>query len=78
MTLIVLDLQSGGPYWPVAAGRFDGRVSNAAETLILPSPLFNVSQLTANFAAKNFSQIEMIALSGGHPSIHSLTWGLSS
>ncbi|XP_031263649.1 peroxidase 66-like [Pistacia vera] len=36
---------SGGPYWNVLKGRKDGRVSKAAETINLPAPTFNVSQL---------------------------------
>jgi peroxidase len=57
---------SGGPYWDVPAGRFDGRVSNATDASILPSPSFNVTQLTANFASKGFNQTEMVTLSGAH------------
>ncbi|KAH9572985.1 hypothetical protein CY35_02G181500 [Sphagnum magellanicum] len=57
---------SGGPYWDVPAGRFDGRVSNATDALILPAPFFDVSQLTENFASKGFNQTEMVTLSGAH------------
>jgi peroxidase len=57
---------SGGPYWDVPAGRFDGRVSNATDASILPSPSFNVTQLTSNFASKGFNQTEMVTLSGAH------------
>jgi peroxidase len=57
---------SGGPYWDVPAGRFDGRVSNATDASILPSPSFNVPQLTENFASKGFNQREMVTLSGAH------------
>lgn len=59
------NLQSGGPYWDVPAGRFDGRVSNATDASILPSPSFKVTQLTDNFASKGFNQTEMVTLSGG-------------
>jgi peroxidase len=57
---------SGGPRWDVPAGRFDGRVSNATDASILPSPSFNVTQLTGNFASKGFNQTEMVTLSGAH------------
>jgi len=57
---------SGGPYWDVPAGRFDGRVSNATDANILPAPFFNVTQLTENFASKGFNQTEMVTLSGAH------------
>ncbi|CAK9872159.1 unnamed protein product [Sphagnum jensenii] len=57
---------SGGPYWDVPAGRFDGRVSNAADANILPAPFFDVTQLSENFASKGFTQTEMVTLSGAH------------
>eukprot|EP00250_Pteridium_aquilinum_P022340 c25354_g1_i3 orf=372-1346(-) len=57
---------SGGPSWTVLKGRKDGRVSNASETRGLPSPAFNVSQLTQSFALRNLSKLDMVTLSGGH------------
>lgn len=58
---------SGGTSYSVPAGRRDGNVSLASEVIgNLPGPLFNLNQLTQNFANKGFSQSEMITLSGAH------------
>ncbi|KAJ8760780.1 hypothetical protein K2173_021818 [Erythroxylum novogranatense] len=58
---------TGGIGYDVPAGRRDGRVSLASETLTnLPPPSLNVNQLTQFFANKGFSQEEMVTLSGGH------------
>ncbi|KAF8413417.1 hypothetical protein HHK36_001399 [Tetracentron sinense] len=58
---------TGGLGYDVPAGRKDGRVSLASETLTnLPPPTLNVDQLTQNFANKGFTQEEMVTLSGGH------------
>ncbi|CAL9008604.1 unnamed protein product [Prunus brigantina] len=57
---------SGGPYWNVLKGRKDGRVSRANETINLPAPTFNVSQLIQSFAKRGLGVKELVALSGGH------------
>ncbi|KAL1550784.1 Peroxidase 66 [Salvia divinorum] len=57
---------SGGPTWRVAAGRKDGKISRANETLNLPSPSSNTSQLIQGFAQRGLSAKDLVALSGGH------------
>ncbi|XP_057774441.1 peroxidase 66 [Salvia miltiorrhiza] len=57
---------SGGPSWSVAAGRKDGKISRANETLNLPSPSSNTSQLIQSFAQRGLSTKDLVALSGGH------------
>ncbi|KAM7272867.1 hypothetical protein ACFE04_027531 [Oxalis oulophora] len=57
---------SGGPYWNVLKGRKDGRVSIANETLNLPAPTFNATQLIQAFAQRNLTAKDLVALSGGH------------
>jgi hypothetical protein len=64
MTLIFF-MQSGGIGYDVPAGRRDGKISLASDTFTnLPSPFFNVDQLTQLFANKGFTQEEMVTLSG--------------
>ncbi|KAM0907622.1 hypothetical protein ACQ4PT_016011 [Festuca glaucescens] len=49
------------------AGRLDGRVSLSSEALqFLPPPFFNLSQLVANFKAKNLDEDDLVVLSGAH------------
>ncbi|KMT16466.1 hypothetical protein BVRB_3g050860 [Beta vulgaris subsp. vulgaris] len=57
---------TGGLYWDVPAGRRDGRISRASETLDIPAPSFNLDQLTQSFANKGLTQDDMVALSGAH------------
>ncbi|XP_019190287.1 PREDICTED: peroxidase 66-like [Ipomoea nil] len=57
---------SGGPYWSVFKGRKDGTVSRANETINLPSPSFNVTQLIQSFLQRGLGIKNMVALSGGH------------
>ncbi|OAY48223.1 peroxidase 66 isoform X1 [Manihot esculenta] len=57
---------SGGPYWNVLKGRKDGRVSKANDTINLPAPTFNVTQLIQSFAKRGLGVKDMVALSGGH------------
>jgi len=49
------------------AGRYDGNVSLASETLPnLPPPFADVPRLKAMFAAKGLDTVDMVALSGAH------------
>ncbi|XP_031115255.1 peroxidase 66 [Ipomoea triloba] len=57
---------SGGPYWSVFKGRKDGTVSRANETINLPAPSFNVTQLIQSFLQRGLGIKDMVALSGGH------------
>ncbi|KAJ3696230.1 hypothetical protein LUZ60_001607 [Juncus effusus] len=56
---------SGGPYWPVELGRYDGKLSTR-NSVVLPHPDFNLDQLNQIFSSFGLSQTDMIALSGGH------------
>ncbi|KAL8506054.1 hypothetical protein ACS0TY_017061 [Phlomoides rotata] len=57
----------GGPFYKVELGRRDGRVSttNAVQNH-LPSPDFNMNQLTSLFAANGLNITDLVALSGAH------------
>ncbi|XP_061367736.1 peroxidase 64-like [Gastrolobium bilobum] len=57
---------SGGPRWDVPKGRKDGRTSKASETIKLPGPNFNISQLHKSFSQRGLSVKDLVALSGGH------------
>ncbi|XP_022950938.1 peroxidase 64-like isoform X1 [Cucurbita moschata] len=57
---------SGGPTWDVPKGRKDGRISKASETIQLPSPRFNISQLQQSFSQRGLSLDDLVALSGAH------------
>lgn len=57
---------SGGPGWDVPKGRKDGRKSKASETIQLPAPTFNISQLQKSFSQRGLSNKDLVALSGGH------------
>ena len=62
---VMFFLQTGGIGYDVPAGRKDGKVSLSSETSAnLPSPTFNVNQLTQAFANKGLTQEEMVTLSG--------------
>ncbi|KAM1529069.1 peroxidase 64-like [Malus sylvestris] len=59
-------VQSGGPNWAVPKGRKDGRTSKASESVQLPGPTFNISQLQQSFFQRGLSLNDLVALSGGH------------
>lgn len=57
-------MQTGGPYWKVPKGRKDGRTSKASETIKMPFPTFNISQLKLSFSQRGLSLDDLVALSG--------------
>ncbi|CAN6185186.1 unnamed protein product [Urochloa humidicola] len=60
-------LSGGNINFTVPAGRRDGRVSNSSDALnFLPPPSFNLSELTASFAAKGLDVDDLVVLSGAH------------
>nr|CAB3471284.1 unnamed protein product [Digitaria exilis] len=66
MAIAARESVSGGPYYDVELGRYDGRVSTKA-SVVLPHANFTLDQLNAYFSSLGgFTQSEMIALSGGH------------
>jgi peroxidase len=56
-------LQSGGPYYQVELGRYDGRISTKS-SVVLPHADFILDKLNAFFSGMGLSQTDMIALSG--------------
>ncbi|KAF6982491.1 hypothetical protein CFC21_000870 [Triticum aestivum] len=60
-------LSRGNIAYDVTTGRKDGvRSSAAAADAVLPPSTFNFTQLKANFAGRNFTQTELVVLSGTH------------
>ncbi|KAF7820606.1 peroxidase 47 [Senna tora] len=57
---------AGGPVYEIPKGRKDGRRSKIEDTINLPSPTFNASELIRMFGQHGFSAQEMVALSGAH------------
>jgi len=57
---------AGGPTWDVPKGRKDGRTSKDTETITLPAPTFNISQLQQSFTQRGLSMDDLVALAGGH------------
>ncbi|XP_073010973.1 peroxidase 45-like [Typha latifolia] len=56
---------SGGPFYPVELGRYDGRISTRS-SVVLPHVDANLDRLNAMFGAFGLTQTDMIALSGAH------------
>ncbi|XP_058097534.1 peroxidase 47-like [Magnolia sinica] len=59
-------LWAGGPLYDVPKGRKDGTRSKIEDTINLPPPTFNGSDLIKAFRQHGFSVQEMVALSGAH------------
>lgn len=57
---------AGGPYYEIPKGRKDGRRSRIEDTINLPSPTLNSSDLIAAFGSRGFTTQEMVVLSGAH------------
>ncbi|XP_056696891.1 peroxidase 50 isoform X2 [Spinacia oleracea] len=70
---------SGGPFWEVELGRFDGLVSKASSVNgRLPQPTDELNRLNSLFASNGLTQAEMVALSGPFLSIGSIIWTVKS
>ncbi|CAA0839286.1 Peroxidase 47 [Striga hermonthica] len=57
---------AGGPYYDIPKGRKDGRRSKIEDTIRLPPPSLNSTELINMFAQRGFTAREMVALSGAH------------
>ncbi|KAK3211324.1 hypothetical protein Dsin_016030 [Dipteronia sinensis] len=57
---------TGGPFYEIAKGRKDGRRSKIEDTINLPFPTFNASQLIKQFGQHGLTAQDMVALSGAH------------
>ncbi|PKI39725.1 hypothetical protein CRG98_039895 [Punica granatum] len=57
---------AGGPVYDIPKGRKDGRRSRIEDTINLPAPTLNASQLIDMFGKRGFTAQEMVALSGAH------------
>ncbi|KAF3450299.1 hypothetical protein FNV43_RR06379 [Rhamnella rubrinervis] len=57
---------AGGPVYDIPQGRKDGRRSKIQDTINLPSPSLNASELIRLFGQHGFNAQEMVALSGAH------------
>ncbi|XWS33080.1 hypothetical protein CRYUN_Cryun22dG0048000 [Craigia yunnanensis] len=57
---------TGGPVYDIPKGRKDGRRSKIEDTINLPFPSFNTSELIKAFGQRGLSAQEMVALSGAH------------
>jgi peroxidase len=69
LTLMARDavVLAKGPFWPVALGRRDGRVSSATEAADqLPPANGDIPLLTKIFASKGLDTKDLVVLSGGH------------
>ncbi|OMO90377.1 Plant peroxidase [Corchorus capsularis] len=59
-------IEAGGPFYEIPKGRKDGRRSKIEDTINLPFPTFNTTELINAFGQRGFTAQEMVALSGAH------------
>ncbi|KAK4417464.1 Peroxidase 47 [Sesamum alatum] len=57
---------AGGPVYDIPKGRKDGRRSKIEDTINLPPPTLNSSELIRMFGQRGFTPQQMVALSGAH------------
>ncbi|XP_062107771.1 peroxidase 47 [Humulus lupulus] len=57
---------AGGPVYDIPKGRKDGRISKIEETIQLPFPSMNASELIRIFGQHGLNAHDMVALSGAH------------
>lgn len=57
---------AGGPVYDIPKGRKDGSRSEIMDTINLPPPTLNSSELVRMFSQRGFNAQEMVALSGAH------------
>ncbi|XP_075492056.1 peroxidase 47-like [Primulina tabacum] len=57
---------AGGPVYDIPKGRKDGSRSKIMDTINLPPPTLNSSELIRMFSQRGFTAQEMVALSGAH------------
>ncbi|KAL6199202.1 hypothetical protein ACLB2K_028988 [Fragaria x ananassa] len=57
---------AGGPVYMIPNGRKDGARSKIEDTINLPAPTLNASELIKMFGQHGFTTREMVALSGAH------------
>ncbi|KAF7840265.1 peroxidase 7-like [Senna tora] len=59
-------VELGGPYWAVAYGRKDGRVSIAEEGELVPMGHENMTSLIEIFQSMGLNVLDLVVLSGAH------------
>ncbi|KAL0327814.1 UNVERIFIED_CONTAM: Peroxidase 47 [Sesamum angustifolium] len=59
-------VRAGGPVYDIPKGRKDGRRSKIEDTINLPPPNLNSSELIRMFGQRGFTPQQMVALSGAH------------
>lgn len=57
--------QTGGPFWPVALGRRDGRTASESDAnQQIPSPSETLANITSKFTSKGLTFKDLVVLSG--------------